>query len=63
MSFVIATVRIEDFGAGTLGVKEALAMRLEPLGGVRVLRVEVREEEQVSMEFDARAKEDKRGMS
>lgn len=49
MSFVIATVRIEDFGAGTLGVKETLAMRLEPLGGVRVLRVEVREEEQVSM--------------
>ncbi len=63
MSFVVATVRIEDFGEGTLGVKEALAMRLEPLGGVRVLRVEVREEEQVSMEFDARAKEDKRGMS
>ena len=63
MSFVVATVRIEDFGEGTLGVKEALAMRLEPLGGVRVRRVEVREEEQVSMEFDARAKEDKRGMS
>ena len=63
MSLVVATVRIEDFGAGTLGVKEALAMRLEPLGGVRVLTVEVREEEQVSMEFDARAKEDKRGMS
>ena len=42
MSFVVATVRIEDFGEGTRGVKEALAMRLEPLGGVRVLRVEVR---------------------
>jgi hypothetical protein len=49
MSFVVATVRIEDFGAGTLGVKEALAMRLEPLGGVRVVDVQTMGGEQMQI--------------
>lgn len=49
MSFVVATVRIEDFGAWTLGVKEALAMRLEPLGGVRVVDVQTMGGEQMQI--------------
>lgn len=49
MSCVLAAVSIEDFGVEPQGVKEALAMRLEPLGRVRVLRVKVLEEEQMKM--------------
>lgn len=47
MSCVVATITIDDFGAGPQGAKEALAMAVEHLGGVRVLLAEVREEEQI----------------
>lgn len=49
MSYVIAAIAIDDFGAGPQGAKETLAMALEPLGAARVLRVEVVEEEQIKM--------------
>lgn len=47
MSCVIATIAIDDFGAGPQGAKEALAMAVEHLGGVRVLEVKALEEEQM----------------
>lgn len=49
MGCVIAAIAIDDFGAGPQGAKEALAMAVEPLGAVRVLRVEIVEEEQIKM--------------
>ena len=49
MSRVVATIAIEDFGAGPQGAKEALAMAVEHLGGGRVLEVKVLEEEQMRM--------------
>jgi len=41
------TVAIDDAAVGPQGAKEAAAMRLEPLGRVQVLRVEVDEDEQL----------------
>lgn len=49
MSCVLAAIATEDFGLGPQGAKEALAMALEPLGAVQVLRVEVREDEQIKI--------------
>lgn len=49
MRRVLATIAIDDFGVGPLGVKEALVMAVEHLGGVQVLSVEVQEPEQMRM--------------
>lgn len=49
MSRIVVTLAVEDAAVGPLGVKEAVAMALEPLGGVRVLAVECREPEQIRM--------------
>lgn len=51
MSGLVLTIAVEGAAAGkAIGVKEAIAMDLEKYGDVRVLRVEVREPEQMSME-------------
>lgn len=50
MSGVLLAVAIDDWGLGPLAAKEAAVMRLEPLGGVRVLTVEGREDEQLGLE-------------
>ena len=49
MSCVLATIAIEDAVVDPLGAKEALVMAVEHLGNVQVLRVDVREPEQMSM--------------
>lgn len=49
MSRVLATIAIEDAAVEPLGVKEALVMAVEHLGGVQVLSVEVQEPEQLGM--------------
>lgn len=49
MSRVVDTIAVEDMGVDPLGVKEALAMAVERLGGVRVLAVDVQEPEQIKM--------------
>lgn len=55
MSCVYLRVAIEDARVGPQGVKEAVAMCLEPLGGVRVLEVKVREPEQIELERPQRS--------
>lgn len=49
MSDLFAYIAIDDARVEPLGVKEALAMALEHLGGVRVLSVELQEPEQLGM--------------
>ena len=49
MSCVLATIAIEDAVVDPLGAKEALVMAVEHLGNVRVLRVDVREPEQMAL--------------
>lgn len=49
MSDLFARIAIEDAAVEPLGVKEAMAMALEHLGGVRVLEIQLREPEQTSM--------------
>lgn len=50
MSRLLLTIAVEGATAGkAIGIKEALAMDLEKYGDVRVLRVEVREPEQLVM--------------
>lgn len=49
MSRLLLAVAIEDAAVGPLGAKEAVAMALEPLGGVQVLRVKAEEDEQLQM--------------
>lgn len=49
MSRVLLAVAIDDCGLGPLAAKEAAVMRLEPLGGVQVLRIKVEEPEQMRM--------------
>ena len=51
MSGLLLAIAVEDAALGeAIGVKEAVVMALEHLGrNVRVLRVEVREEEQMKM--------------
>lgn len=47
MSRVLLAVAIDDWGMGPFAAKEAAAIRLEPLGNVKVLRVKVEEDEQL----------------
>ncbi len=50
MSRLLLTIAVEGAAAGkAIGVKEAIAMDLEKYGDVKVLRVEVREPEQMRM--------------
>ncbi len=50
MSRVLLAIAIDDFMDGPQGAKEAVAMALEGLGRVQVLRVKIQEEEQLRME-------------
>lgn len=50
MSRLLLVVAIDDAAVGPQGAKEAVAMALEPLGGVQVLRVKMYEPEQMRME-------------
>ena len=54
MSCLFLALAVEDANVTSQGVKEAVAMALEPLGGVRVLRVDFREPEQMSMMGEAK---------
>lgn len=50
---LLLTIAVEGAAPGkAIGVKEAIAMDLEKYGDVRVLRVEVREAEQLGIKFD-----------
>lgn len=50
MSDLLLTIAVEGAAPGkAIGIKEAIAMDLEKYGDVRVLRVEVREPEQLNM--------------
>lgn len=49
MSDLHAHIVIKDAAVEPLGVKEALSMALEHLGGVRVLEIQLQEPEQLSM--------------
>ena len=50
MSGLLLTVAVEGATAGkAIGVKEAISMDLEKYGDVRVLRVEILEEEQMEI--------------
>ncbi|MDE6588795.1 MAG: hypothetical protein K2K53_00320 [Oscillospiraceae bacterium] len=50
MSYTVITAAIDDMAVDPLGVKEAVAMALEPLGRAHVLQVEAREPEQMRIE-------------
>lgn len=50
MSTMIVTLAIDGAAVDPLGIKEAVSMDMEKYGGcVRVLRVDVREPEQLSL--------------
>ena len=56
MSRLVLTLAIDCANSGkAIGIKEAIAMDLEKYGDVRVLRVDVREPEQLGMKFDSNA--------
>ena len=58
MSQLVLTLAVDHATSGkAIGIKEAIAMDLEKYGDVRVLRVDVREPEQLSMGSAANAKE------
>lgn len=46
----LLTIAVDGMSVDPLGVKEAVSMALEPLGGVRVLQVDVHEPEQLGLE-------------
>ena len=51
VSRIIVTLAVDDVvGADPLGIKETVAMALEPLGQVRVLRVETAMDQQMRMD-------------
>lgn len=51
MSHLVVTLAVDNAAPGkAIGIKEALAMDLEKYGDVKVLRVEVREMEQIRLE-------------
>ena len=51
VSRLVVTLAVDNAAAGkAIGIKEAIAMDLEKYGDVKVLRVEVREDEQMSLE-------------
>ena len=51
MSRLVLTIAVDNATPGkAIGIKEAIAMDLEKYGDVKVLRVEVREAEQIRLE-------------
>lgn len=51
VSRLVVTLAVDNAAADkAIGIKEAIAMDLEKYGDVKVLRVEVREDEQMSLE-------------
>ncbi len=51
MSRLMVTLAVDNAVPGkAIGIKEAIAMDLEKYGDVKVLRVEVREAEQIRLE-------------
>ena len=58
MSQLMLTLAVDHATPGqAIGIKEAIAMDLEKYGDVRVIRVDVREPEQLSMGPAANTKE------
>lgn len=58
MSCLLVTLAVDRAAPGkAIGIKEAIAMDLEKYGDVRVLRVEVREPEQLGIGFTQNKKE------
>ena len=58
MSQLVLTLVVDNATPGqTIGIKEAIAMDLEKYGDVRVLRVDVRDPEQLSMGFASSTRE------
>lgn len=58
MSQLVLTLVVDNATPGqAIGIKEAIAMDLEKCGDVRVVQVDVREPEQLTMGLAARAKE------
>jgi len=49
MSGALLHIEVDDLTVEPLGVKEAVVMALEHLGGVRVLEVQIQEPEQLGM--------------
>ena len=58
MSQLVLTLAVDNATPGkAIGIKEAIAMDLEKYGDVRVLRVDVREPEQLDIGFTPNTKE------
>lgn len=58
MSRLVLTLAVDHATPGkAIGIKEAIAMDLEKYGDVRVVRVDVREPEQLEMDFPKNARE------
>ncbi len=53
MSGALLHIAVDDLAVEPLGVKEAVVMALEHLGGVRVLEIQLQEPEQTRMAGDA----------
>ena len=53
MSGALIHIAVDDLAVEPLGVKEAVVMALEHLGGVRVLEIQLQEPEQTRMAGDA----------
>lgn len=60
MSRVLLAVAIDDWGLGPLAAKEAVVMRLEPLGNVQVLRVKAEEDEQLGFVSNSDTRKERR---
>ena len=58
MSQLVLTLVVDNATPGqAIGIKEAIAMDLEKYGDVRVIKVDVREPEQLDMGFALNTKE------
>ena len=58
MSQLVITLAVDNATSGqAIGIKESIAMDLEKYGDVRVIQVDVREPEQIGIEFTPNAGE------
>lgn len=58
MSQLVITLVVDNATSGqAIGIKEAIAMDLEKYGDVHVVQVDVRDPEQLSMEFSLSTRE------
>ena len=58
MSQLVLTLAVDHAAPGkAIGIKEAIAMDLEKYGDVHVVQVDVREPEQIGMEFTPNVRE------